>query len=259
MDRVTRKYDAYYVDMAYTIMVTLMGGIQMGVLIYLYQTAQITAGGFAFIAMVTLNIHRELDNLLENMLFSINPKNATLIPRVSGDIKFEVNIYDEESNHRRVVFSDLNLHIKAGEHVGIVGASGAVKTNLIKSLLRYFDISKVRILIDGYDIKDITQEALRKQIAVIPQDITLFHRSILENLQIAKYEASTEEIYAAAKKARIHNEIKSMQNGYHSIVGEREMKVSGGQRQRIAIARAILKNAPILILDEATSAPDTHT
>lgn len=292
-DRVARKYDAYYVDMADTVIVILMGGIQMSVLIYLYQTAQITAGSFAFIAMVTLNIHRELDSLLENMLFSINPKiaiikssykfinskldvkdpkNVILIPRVSGDIKFENVtfsyddierfgdvIYDKESNARRVVFSDFNLHIKAGEHVGIVGASGAGKTTLIKSLLRYFDISKGSIFIDGHNIKDITQEVLRKQIAVIPQDITLFHRSILENLQIAKYEASTEEIYAAAKKARIHNEIKNMPNGYHSIVGERGIKVSGGQRQRIAIARAILKNTPILILDEATSALDTHT
>ncbi len=115
------------------------------------------------------------------------------------------------------------------------------------------------VLVDGYDISQVTEESLRSNISVILQDITMFHRSILENLQLAKYDATLPEIEEACKKARIHDDILRMPNGYHSIVGERGVKVSGGQRQRITIARAILKNAPILILDEATSALDSPT
>ncbi len=157
------------------------------------------------------------------------------------------------------IFDNLTLHIKAGERIGIVGTSGAGKTTLIKCLLRYFNLQSGAILVDGYDISQVTEESLRSNISVIPQDITMFHRSILENLQLAKYDATLPEIEEACKKARIHDDILRMPNGYHSIVGERGVKVSGGQRQRIAIARAILKNAPILILDEATSALDSPT
>ena len=115
------------------------------------------------------------------------------------------------------------------------------------------------ILIDGYDISKYSEESLRANISVIPQDITMFHRSIIDNLQLAKYDAKLEEIQSACKKAKIHDDIMMMPQGYNTIVGERGVKLSGGQRQRIAIARAILKDAPILILDEATSALDTPT
>ena len=151
------------------------------------------------------------------------------------------------------------MHIKAGERIGIVGTSGAGKTTLIKCLFRYFNLQSRAILVDGYDISQVTEELLRSNISVIPQDITMFHRSILENLQLAKYDATLPEIEEACKEARIHDDILRMPNGYHSIVGERGVKVSVGQRQRVAIARAILKNAPILILDEATSALDSAT
>lgn len=137
--------------------------------------------------------------------------------------------------------------------------SGAGKTTFIKSILRYFDIREGEILIDGQNIQHVTQESLRTHISVIPQDITMFHRSILENIKIAKEEASFEEVQEACHQANIHADILKMPEGYDSIVGERGVKVSGGQRQRIAIARAILKKAPILILDEATSALDTPT
>ena len=133
------------------------------------------------------------------------------------------------------------------------------KPTLIKCLLRYFDIKSGEILIDNQNINHVTQESLRAQISVIPQDVSMFHRSILENLQLAKHDASFGEIVAACKQARVHDDILNMPHGYDSIVGERGVKVSGGQRQRIAIARAILKNAPILILDEATSALDSPT
>jgi ATP-binding cassette subfamily B protein len=166
-------------------------------------------------------------------------------------------IFKNETGYN--IFSGLNLHIKPGQKIGIVGTSGAGKTTLIKCLLRYFDVQQGQITIDGHSILDITQESLWASISLIPQDITMFHRTILENLQIAKYDASFDDIVAACKKARIHDAIMAMTNGYHSVVGERGVKISGGQRQRIAIARAILKNAPILILDEATSALDTPT
>jgi ATP-binding cassette subfamily B protein len=277
-DRKTKAYDAYYVDMTDTVLVVTMGAVQMWLLAYLYQTGQITAGDFAFTAMVTLHTHWEIDQVLENILFHINPKMAVIRSsfnfinakldvvdskdaRIISDVKGEITYKDVKFGYdkRSAIFEGLNLHINSGERVGIVGTSGAGKTTLIKCLLRYFDLQEGSIFIDGYNIREVTQESLRANISVIPQDITMFHRSILENLQFAKYDATLEEIQEACKKARIHDEIEKMPKGYNSMVGERGTKISGGQRQRIAIARAILKNAPILILDEATSALDTPT
>jgi ATP-binding cassette subfamily B protein len=278
-DKKTRKFDAYYVDNADTIMVTIMVAVQIYLLSYLYKSGQITAGGFAFVSMVTLKVHSELDSFLDKLLFSINPAiattrasfsfinatrdtvdavNATTITQVKGDIKFE-NVTFAYSGHDCDVLHNLNVHLKAGQRIGIVGTSGAGKTTFIKCLLRYFDVKSGQILLDDQNITAIVQESLRANISVIPQDITMFHRSILENLQLAKYDATLEDIIKACKKARVHEDIMRMPKGYDSIVGERGVKVSGGQRQRIAIARAILKNAPILILDEATSALDTPT
>ena len=278
-DKKTRKFDAYFVDNADTIIVTTMIGIQIYLLTFLYKTGQISAGDFAFISMVTLNIHEVLDSLLEGLLFIINPAIASMkaslafinttydtpdkigaknLANITGDVKFK-NVSFAYSGSDNNVLHNFNLHIKAGQRIGIVGTSGAGKTTLIKCLLRYFDIKQGAILIDNKNIVDVAQESLRANISVIPQDITMFHRSILENLQFAKYDASLDEIYDSCKKAKIHDDIMNMQNGYDGVVGERGVKLSGGQRQRIAIARAILKNAPILILDEATSALDTPT
>ena len=277
-DRKTKIYDAYYVDMADTILVVIMGAVQIWLLAHLYQTEQITAGDFAFTAMVTLHTHWEIDQLLEDILFYINPKmavirssfnfinakvdvmdakNAKVLTGVKGDIKYE-NVkfsYDGITT----IFENLNLHIHSGERVGIVGTSGSGKTTLVKCLLRYFDLQEGHIFIDGHDITGLTQESLRGNISLIPQDISMFHRSILENLRMAKYDATFDEIQEACKKAKIHDEIEKMPEGYNSLIGEHGTKVSGGQKQRIAIARAILKNAPILVLDEATSALDTPT
>lgn len=180
-----------------------------------------------------------------------------MLPRVKGDIKYQDVTFRYSSGS--TIFDNFTLHIKSGERIGIVGTSGAGKTTLIKCLLRYFNLQSGTILVDRYDISQVTEESLRNNISVISQDITMFHRSILENLQLAKYDATLQEIEEACKKAKIHDDIEKMPNGYHSIVGERGVKVSGGQRQRIAIARAILKNAPILILDEATSALNSPT
>lgn len=278
-DRKTRVFDAWFVDNADTIMITVMSAVQIFVLAHLYQTDQITAGGFAFVAMITLKVHGELDQFLEKLLFEINPGIATLkssyafvsteydtkdkedsklLSRVKGNVTFDHVTFAYEGNNNHVLH-DFSLEINAGERLGIVGTSGAGKTTLIKCLLRYFDVQGGAVRVDGENIADVTQESLRANISVIPQDITMFHRTILENLQLAKQDASLEEIMEACKKAKIHDDIMAMGKGYDSTVGERGVKVSGGQRQRIAIARAILKNAPILILDEATSALDTPT
>ena len=153
----------------------------------------------------------------------------------------------------------LNLLIKPGEKIGLVGHSGAGKTSLINLLLRYFENYAGRILIDDQDIILHSQESLRENIAVIPQDTMLFHRSLMENIRFGRPQATDQEVIEASKKAHLHEYIMQLPQQYQALVGERGLKLSGGQRQRVAIARAILKDAPILILDEATSALDSHT
>lgn len=164
----------------------------------------------------------------------------------------------------RPMFTGLDLHIPAGQKVGLVGASGAGKSTLVQLLLRLYDIQGGRIAIDGQDIAATTQDSLRENIAVIPQSTELFHRSLRDNIRYGRLDASEEEIIAAARQANAHDFILDLSDrdgrtGYDAFVGERGVKLSGGQRQRIAIARAILKNAPVLILDEATSALDSES
>lgn len=157
------------------------------------------------------------------------------------------------------LIDDLNLTIKAGEKIGLVGFSGAGKSTLISLLMKNFAANSGDILIDDQSIYDFTSDSLRCQIALIPQDTMLFHRTIAENIGYARENANQEEIIEAAKKAHIHDFISSLPQGYETYVGERGIKLSGGQRQRISIARAILKKSPILILDEATSSLDSES
>lgn len=158
-----------------------------------------------------------------------------------------------------VVLDKFCLEVKAGEKVGIVGVSGAGKTTLTDLLMRNHDIKNGKVTIDDNDIRDITRKSLRKQIAFVPQDVSLFHRTIRENIRYGNLKASGREVIEAAKKAQAHEFIKSFPNGYDTYVGERGVRLSGGQRQRIAIARAFLKSAPILVLDEATSSLDSES
>jgi ATP-binding cassette subfamily B protein len=157
------------------------------------------------------------------------------------------------------LFTNFDLKVNAGERVGLVGHSGSGKTTLTRLLLRFADVTKGTIKIDGQDISKVKQADLRAHIAYVPQEPLLFHRSIHDNIAYGQPDATREDVAKAAKLANAHEFIDKLPTGYETMVGERGVKLSGGQRQRIAIARAILKNAPILILDEATSALDSES
>jgi ATP-binding cassette subfamily B protein len=159
----------------------------------------------------------------------------------------------------KVVFENLSVKIPSGQRVGLVGYSGSGKSTFVNLILRTYDPQNGEIFISGYDVSKVTQESLHAQISLIPQDPTLFHRTLLENIRYGHLDANDDEVIEAARKAYAHDFIVDQKEGYQSMVGERGVKLSGGQRQRIAIARVILKNAPILILDEATSSLDSIT
>lgn len=165
--------------------------------------------------------------------------------------------YDTKDDRQVTVFTDLSLTIKPGEHLGVVGASGAGKSTLVSLLMRFDDVTAGSIAIDGIDIRNVRQDELRGQIAYVPQEPLLLHRTIRENILFSTDIQDDKQMIAAAKTAYIHDFIQTLPKGYDTIVGERGVKLSGGQKQRVVIARAILKNAPITIFDEATSALDS--
>lgn len=171
----------------------------------------------------------------------------------------DMNFTHEETPNHKLLFKDFNLHIKPGEKIGLVGHSGSGKTSLTRLLQRFMDVDGGEILVDGQNIASVKQDDLRQALAYVPQEPLLFHRSIRENIAYGKPSASDAEILSASKKANADEFIKELPKGYETLVGERGVKLSGGQRQRIAIARAMLKNAPILVLDEATSALDSES
>lgn len=178
----------------------------------------------------------------------------------SGEVNFkDIGFSYTDGGAKTVVFDNFNLTIKPGQRVGLVGVSGSGKTTLTKLLLRLADIQTGQILVDGQNVADVTQQSLRRQIAYVPQEPLLFHRTIAENIAYGKPDATLEEIKAAAKNANALEFIESLPQGFETLTGERGVKLSGGQRQRIAIARAMLIDAPILVLDEATSALDSES
>lgn len=182
---------------------------------------------------------------------------AMTLSKVKGEITFKDVSFSY--NDGTEVLDDINVTIKPGETYALVGSSGGGKTTMCHLIPRFYDVTRGAVMIDGIDVKNITQKSLREHIGIIQQDVFLFAGTVLENIRYGRPDATDEEVYAAAKNADIHKEILDMPDGYNTYVGERGIVLSGGQKQRISIARVFLKNPPILILDEATSALDSVT
>lgn len=258
-------------------LIAIMLSCMLYFLIHLYGKQEISVGDFALILGLTMEVgyttwstKKQLDAFNEAVGKCKQSLNALIVPQEITDLK---NASELRVTKGEVIFEDVKFHykgteplfqnktvtIEAGQKVGLVGYSGGGKSTFVNLILRFFDVTEGHILIDGQDIREVTQDSLRKNIALIPQDPTLFHRTLMENIRYGRIDATDEAVIEAAKKAHAHAFISKLPQGYASSVGERGVKLSGGQRQRIAIARAILKNAPILILDEATSQLDSVT
>lgn len=258
-------------------MLSLLTVIMLILLVHFRSKNLINAGDFAFILTLSMFVgssvwqlggqmlefskslgecRQALSYLVEPHAISNKP-NAPDLKITQGHIQFrEVSFSYLDS---QPLFEQLTIDIHPGEKIGLVGPSGGGKSTFIKLILRLMDVQQGQILIEGQDIKDVRYESLRQQIASIPQETELFHRSVLDNILFAKHDATFEDVTTASKRAHCHDFILNLPDEYDSLVGERGVKLSGGQKQRIAIARAFLKNAPIILLDEATSALDSVT
>jgi ABC-type multidrug transport system fused ATPase/permease subunit len=237
----------------------------------------ITVGDFLLITTLMMQLIRNVFEIANNlpdtydMVGSIyDSLDMLIVPRDildrpgAGELKVSAGeiVFSGVSFHyeqKLPVFRDLNLTVAAGQRVGLIGHSGAGKSTLATLLMRLYEVQSGVVRIDGQDIAAVTQRSLRESIALIPQDAVLFHRSLMENIRYGRPSASDAEVLLAARRAHAHDFIVSLPAAYETLVGERGVKLSGGQRQRIAIARALLKNAPILVLDEATSALDSES
>jgi ATP-binding cassette subfamily B protein len=200
---------------------------------------------------------RRVMGLLDTSISIPHGDRSLLLKTVLGEVQFDDITF--AYNGRNPVLKQLSLSIPAGTTIGIVGATGSGKSTLVKLLLRFYEVQSGRILIDGIDIRELNLLDLRQCIGWVSQDVFLFHGTVADNIRYGSFNASLDQIIHAAKQAEAHEFIEQLPQGYNTIVGERGQKLSGGQRQRLAIARAILKDPPILILDEATSAVDNET
>lgn len=239
------------------------GNLTLGELVYVFNTTS-SIGMMAWFAGLTIpNFFSEV-GVCQQALTLINAPieikdlpNASELKIDKGEIVFENVSFNYEYNNN--ILKNRNIIIAAGQKVGLVGYSGSGKSTFVNLILRCYDISGGKIMIDGQDIRQITQESLRAQIAMISQEPILFHRTIMENIRYGNLNATEEQVKEACKIANCDEFVSKLPQKYETIAGERGAKLSGGQKQRIAIARAILKDAPILILDEATSALDSVT
>lgn len=241
----------------------LVGTISSGTvaLIQIYITSifqSLFSAGRVFPKMIgSLAYADEMIEVLESTPDVLDPECPEEDRMRRGNIEFDRVSFQYTDGEN--VFTDFSLAIREGEKVGLVGPSGGGKSTITKLLLRFVDPQSGEICIDGQNIRNIRQDDLRSHIAYVPQEPLLFHRSIRENIAYGKFDATDVEVTHAAKKAEAHEFIARLPKGYDTLVGERGVKLSGGERQRIAIARAILKNAPVLVLDEATSALDSES
>ena len=258
-------------------LIAIMMGFSVFFLVHLYGKQLVTIGDFALIIGLSMEtghmmwstmdkvdqLNKEMGRCKQSLNNLIIPfeitdqKEAKGLTCERGEISFQDVTFHYKGSHP--LFNHKSITIPSGQKVGLVGYSGGGKSTFVNLILRLYDVTGGAILIDGQDIRKITQDSLHQNIAMIPQDPSLFHRSIMENIRYGRIEAENAEVIAAAQKAHAHEFIIKLPQGYDSLVGERGIKLSGGQRQRIAIARAILKNAPVLILDEATSQLDSVT
>ena len=231
--------------------------------VFLYSLSNSLLSNMWTINHILRNVNRSFGDAKEmveilDLPYIIDDKTDKPLKITDAEIEFS-NVSFHHEKQKEKLFSEFDLTVHSGEHVGLVGVSGSGKTTLTKLLLRFADVNSGGIFIDGQNICDITQQSLRENIAYVPQETALFHRSIAENIAYAKPNSSMKKIKRAAKLANAEEFIKNLPDGYETLVGERGVKLSGGQCQRVAIARAILKDAPILVLDEATSALDSES
>ena len=259
------------------ILVVLQAGLT-GLLLMLWSKGQASAGDVAFAITSFMLMSGYLRNIGENIRMMQRglddvedvARYATMAPQVAdaphaspfrgelGEIAFDRVVFRYKSAERPL-YDGFTLVIAPGERVALVGPTGAGKTTFVKLIQRLYDLQGGRILIDGQDIAHVSQASLRGAVAVVPQDPALFHRTIAENIAYGRPGATLDEITLAARRARAHDFIAGLPKGYDTLVGERGVKLSGGERQRVAIARAFLADAPVLVLDEATSSLDVET